>query len=109
MSYHYRCQATRQGCYKRRTLSKPIEEYKSRPICLSCGKNLYAIKDVRARGKRFKCGCGAYSFPHKHCKWCDDVAHLLSYEDRLYREVQEHGFSYISNWDCYIGVCNGWW
>lgn len=74
------------SCWSRRTLKKPLREYVRPPKCLVCGaRKLFLCKDrlPSRRGRKQKCTCTGYHFPHrKGSKWCHENPKL----EQLYEQ-----------------------
>jgi len=75
MSYNYRC--TKNKCRKRQTKKRLIYEGSIRKCdrCRVCGGKLSIDYSVKIRGKKFKCLCDGYNFPHKIGTepWCSSA------------------------------------
>ncbi len=80
MSYPYRC----SKCKQRVSLSKHKEAYKRKdPVCKACGGSLTLDKYRRnVEGKKYKCLCDGYPFPHRMgSKMCNENDTPLTEED----------------------------
>ena len=108
MNHNYRCVHTGK-CGKRVKLSKPIKDYIIKPVCPVCGANLYHTKDVKRRNNERNCTCDGLPWdgPHRAGSnvWC--IEHSTGPTLRDY--VERYGFNYVTDWECYQGMCNGWW
>jgi len=88
MSYPYRC--SKPGCRKRIALKQKIEQYVDGKNCPACGKDSLKLDtNKRREGRRMRCSCDGYHFPHrKGSLWCIHSTIVPTDDDHRNRDVR---------------------